>query len=543
LLTIVRQSDVSVYNKVYMNIFEEAAALKKAGRVFAIAMITESKGSTPRSSARMLIREDRSTVGTVGGGPVELYVIDQALIAMREGKNRTCQYTLLMKEKVGMHCGGEMSFFIDVDVPGSNLVLVGAGHVNQAVAKAAVATGFNVAVADDRKELLNSEFFPPQVSLLYGATLQEAVDQTGINENSFVLVATGNEDSAGLRAVLPANPQFLAMLGSRRKALMIKKGMLNDGWKEEDLQKVICPAGINIGAESPAEIAMSILSQMFMFKTDSDGREIHRAKPMKNLIIVRGAGDIATGTIIRLHNAGYPVLALETEEPTVIRRTVAFAEAVHSGKAEVEGIRARLAVSPEEIEKIISSGEIAVAVDPGGTFIKSLHPAAVVDAILAKKNLGTTIDSAPLTIALGPGFEAGKDVNFVVETSRGHDLGKIIKKGPATANTGIPGTIEGFTEERIIRASASGKVEVIKDISSIVKKGDIIARIGKTDVPATIDGMIRGMIRPGTEVPEGMKMGDIDPRGEKAQYKTISDKARAIGGSVLEILLRQSLCP
>lgn len=526
-----------------MNIYEEAAALKKANRVFAIAMITRSKGSTPRSSARMLIRDDRSILGTIGGGPVELYVIEQALIAMKEGKNRTCTYTLQMKEKEGMHCGGSMEFFIDVEIPGTFLVLVGAGHVNQAVAKAAVNLGFHVSVADNRKTLLNRESFPQDVSLYYGETLQEAVDQTGLNENSFVLIATGSEDSAAIRAVMGSHPRFLGMLGSSRKALMIKTELLKEEWTNEDLQKIICPIGLNIGAETPAEIAISILSQMIMFKTGTNGREIFKTNPLGNLIIVRGAGDIATGTISRLYNAGYPVLALETREPTVIRRTVAFAEAVRSGNTTIEGITARLADTAEDVRTIISSGEIAVAVDPEGILIERFKPIAVIDAILAKKNLGTKIDCAPLTIAMGPGFEAGKDVDFIVETARGHDLGKIISEGPAKANTGIPGNIEGYTDERIIRSPVAGKVEVVKDIASIVKKGDVIARIGNTEIPATLNGMIRGMIRQGTVVPAGMKMGDIDPRGEKARYDTISDKARAIGGSVLEILLRKSLCP
>ncbi|MBI9098351.1 MAG: EF2563 family selenium-dependent molybdenum hydroxylase system protein [Spirochaetaceae bacterium] len=526
-----------------MNIFEEAAALKKENRVFAIAMITESKGSTPRSSARMLVKENGSIVGTIGGGPVELYVIEQAREAMKEGKNRTCSYTLLMKEKEGMHCGGEMTFFIDVEVPGTTLLLVGAGHVNQAVARIAVNTGFNVIVADNRIELLNPDFFPPHVLLFHGETLEEAVEQTDLDEKTFVLVATGSEDKAGLKAVMMKNPRFLAMLGSRRKALMIKKELLQEGWNEDDLQKVICPAGLDIGAESPGEIALSLLSQMVMVKTETNGRELYPSSKHKNLIIVRGAGDIATGTISRLHKAGYAVLALETDNPTVIRRTVAFAEAVHSGKAKVEGIEAELAGTPEEIQKTHQSGKIALAVDPEGKLIGQLKPSAVIDAILAKKNLGTTRNSAPLTIALGPGFEAGKDVHYVVETSRGHDLGKIISRGPAKANTGIPGNINGFTEERIIRSPSAGKVTVLKEIGSIVSKGEIIASVGKTEVSASIDGLIRGMIRPGTEVTENMKIGDIDPRGEKAQFMTISDKARAIGGSVLEILLSHSLCP
>ena len=526
-----------------MNIFEEAAVLKKANRVFAIAMITEAKGSTPRSSARMLIRDNGSTLGTVGGGPVELYVIDQSLKAIKERKNRTCEYTLVMRKKEGMHCGGEMSFFIDVEVPDTSLLLVGAGHVNQAIARAAVLLDFKVTVVDDREKLLKEELFPDDVELHLGANLQEAVDQTDLNENSYVLVATGSEDSAGLKAVIDKKPFYLAMLGSRRKAVMIKKGLLEDGYKQEALDRVICPAGLDIGAESPAEIAISLISQLIMFKTESSGREIYPSNPLKNLVIIRGAGDIATGTISRLHNAGYPVLALETADPTVIRRTVSFAEAVHDGETEIEGLMACLARSGDEIHSIIASGDIAVTVDPEGKYIEQLKPAVVIDAILAKKNLGTTANMAKTTIALGPGFEAGKDVHIVIETARGHSLGRIIKEGPSLPNTGIPGNIEGVTEGRIVRSPVKGIVEVIKDIGSIVNEGEVIARIDGVDVNAPISGMVRGMIRNGMEIPSGLKMGDIDPRGERADYTTISDKAKAIAGSVLEVLLSRNICP
>lgn len=491
----------------------------------------------------MLIRDDGTTLGTVGGGPVELYVIEQAKEAIRERKNRTCDYTLIMKENEGMHCGGELSFFIDVEIPGSSLLLVGAGHVNQAVAKLALLSGFTVKVVDDREALLKKELYPPSVELFYGENLEEAVNKSEISQGSFVLVATGSEDSEGLKAVRNIQPFFLAMLGSRRKALMIKKGLKEENWSDEEINRIICPAGLDIGAETPSEIAISMISQMIMHRTGSEGKELYNQDYLKNLIIIRGAGDIATGTIMRLKNSGYPVLALETAEPTVIRRTVACAEAVRSGETEIEGNKAILASNSDEIKRIIAEGHIPVAVDPSGKFIKELKPAAVIDAILAKKNLGTNRDMAPLTIALGPGFSAGDDVHYIVETCRGHYLGKIIEVGPALANTGIPGNISGFTEERIVRSPGEGKVDVLRDIGSIVKKDEVIARIGKSDVKATMDGMVRGMIRQDTIVPAGMKIGDIDPRGEQADYTTISDKANAIGGSVLEILIRNRILP
>ena len=260
----------------------------------------------------------------------------------------------------------------------------------------------------------------------------------------------------------------------------------------------------------------------------------------ESLILVRGAGDLATGTIHRLFRAGFPVMALETARPAAIRRQVSFCEAVYDGRAEVEGLEAVLAKNAEEARMLLKSGKIPVFVDPEGTLIEKLHPDVVVDAVLAKKNLGTRIDMAPLTIALGPGFTAGTDVDLVVETRRGHDLGRIFREGQASPNTGIPGNIGGFTLERVVRAQAEGVFRNLARIGDVVQKGDPIGEVCSEDgekhpVPATLTGVLRGLLRDGYPVTEGFKLADIDPRKEElANCFTISDKARCIAGSVLE---------
>lgn len=257
----------------------------------------------------------------------------------------------------------------------------------------------------------------------------------------------------------------------------------------------------------------------------------------ENLVIVRGGGDIATGTIVRLYNSGFKVAILEIEKPTVIRRTVAFAQGVYSGETEVEGIRARRVEAPEEALEVISQGEIPIIIDKDAASIDVLEPEIVIDAILAKRNFGTHMDMAPIVIGLGPGFEAGKDVHAVIETNRGHNLGRVIYSGPAEANTGIPGNIGGFTKERVIWSPASGRVKNIKEIGDMVKKGEIIGYVNDTEVLAPLDGVIRGLIIEGIEVTKGFKIGDVDPRGRREYCFTISDKARAIGGGVLEGIL------
>ncbi len=256
------------------------------------------------------------------------------------------------------------------------------------------------------------------------------------------------------------------------------------------------------------------------------------------LVIVRGGGDLASGTIYTLHQCGYKVIVLETQLPTTIRRKAAFSEAVYQGEFEVEGVKAVCVKDIEDIDKIVSAGYIPVIIDPDGEVIEQLKPDVVVDAIIAKKNLGTKKSMAPLVIGLGPGFVAGVDVHVVIETMRGHHLGKIIRSGQAAPNTGVPGNIGGFTKERVIHAPSEGVMKCVATIGDIVKKGDIIAYINDAPVYATLDGVLRGLLREGLVVPVGFKIADIDPRiSEKENCITISDKARTIAGGVLQAVL------
>ena len=263
---------------------------------------------------------------------------------------------------------------------------------------------------------------------------------------------------------------------------------------------------------------------------------------MENLIIVRGGGDIATGTIYRLYQCGFQVLVLEIPNPSAIRRNVAFSEAVYQGEQKVEDVTCFLAENLADAVSMLKEGKLVMLVDPDGESIPKLKPMAVVDGILAKKNLGTNRSMADITVALGPGFEAGKDVDAVIETMRGHSLGRVIYQGKAMKNTGVPGVIGGYAKERVIHSPAGGKLKNVKKITDLVKQGDIIATI-ETDeesipVRATIDGLLRGLIRDGYPVTKGFKIADIDPRiDEYENCFTISDKARCIAGGVLEAIL------
>ena len=259
---------------------------------------------------------------------------------------------------------------------------------------------------------------------------------------------------------------------------------------------------------------------------------------MNDLIIVRGAGDIATGVIQKLHRSGFKVVSLEVPLPTAIRRKVSLCEAIYEGEYIVEDIKAKKVDSIMDLEFCFNKNIVPIIIDPKGDIIKKLNPLAVIDATLCKKNIGTSKSMAPITIALGPGYEANKDVDVVVETMRGHNLGRLIFNGPAQKNTGIPGKVGGFDKERVIHSSCEGKVKILKDIGSFVKKGEIICKVDDKEIYATIDGLLRGIIRDGSYVPKGMKIADIDPRKEEYENCfTISDKARNIGGSVLEAIL------
>lgn len=273
----------------------------------------------------------------------------------------------------------------------------------------------------------------------------------------------------------------------------------------------------------------------------------------KDLIVVRGAGDLATGTIHRLKKAGFRMLVLEAEHPAAIRRQVALSEAVYAGSARVEDVEAvrmdvdlaekknRKELLEPEMERIWKKDGVPVLVDPAGLSIAALRPAVVVDAILAKKNLGTTKEMAPLVIALGPGFTAGEDVDVVIETKRGHNLGRVIRSGSAVPNTGIPGIIGGYGKERVMHAQAEGILRNAASIGDIVEARAVIAEIetenGTVPVEASLSGLLRGLIRDGYPVTKGFKIADIDPRKEELQNCfTISDKARCIAGSVLEVI-------
>lgn len=259
------------------------------------------------------------------------------------------------------------------------------------------------------------------------------------------------------------------------------------------------------------------------------------------LIVIKGAGDLASGVAYRLKRAGFPLLMTELAAPLFVRRTVAFGEAVYSGEITIEDLTAHRVHNGDEAQQMAYSTAIPVLVDPAATVVTQVQPAILVDAIIAKRNLGTRINNAPLVIALGPGFTAGVDCHVVIETKRGHRLGRPLEQGSAAADTGIPDLVNGIGADRVLRAPTGGQVKPLVTIGDQVSNGQAVAQVGGLTLYAPFAGTVRGLIHPSVLVTPGMKIGDLDPRGVVEHCFTISDKALAIGGGVLEAILASAV--
>ncbi len=478
-------------------LFENAEEKEKKGLGFAIVTLIEKSGVSPRRSTRMIVYSDGSTSGTLGGGDAERQAAKDALLLIKEGKSE--------KRRYNVHQGGDVVLMFDTVERKKDVFIFGSGH-------------FALALKDVFEYL---KFRIHMIDAFYGEAEKEFKSEDADENSACIFTDHQNREKFFNEA-------------ERSRAFYI--GCLSSRSRKVDLfdRRIYIPSGLDINSDTPEQVAICIAGEVFAAFNKKAGRSMRDER--ERLVIVRGAGDLATATIIRLKRAGYHVLALETAEPSSIRRTVSLSEAVYDKSATVEKEKAVLIDSAEDAFSAFDDGLIPILIDEKGEAIKKLRPTVVVDAIIAKKNLGTKIDDAELTIALGPGFHASRDVDFVIETQRGHNLGKVISSGEAAPNSGKPGIIEGFGEERVIHSPEDGKIRHFFSIGDIVRKGEIIARVGETDVPASIDGMLRGLIREGYECKKGLKIADIDPRGARAEYLTMSDKARAISGSVLEVV-------
>jgi xanthine dehydrogenase accessory factor len=590
-------------------VFSKAYELLQQGIPVSLVTIIKKEGSASRENGRMLVWKDKQCLGTIGGGALEAFAIEQA-DALQNRKEPRCLVSFSI-EQVGTEKAGAVQIFIEqirkgeddklfllaselehfhspfayistlegqskkrfllhaesfiygspssaleksakksfyenkgsvvqegaytyfVDIPQrrASLLLIGGGHVNQAIASLADTLGIETQVLETREEYTKRELFPNARKLVVAPTLKEGLESVSIEPYTSIVIAAHAFGAEEAEYLFSTQASYIGILASHNKERAFKQRLKLTA---DDEKRLFSPIGLDLGAQSPEEIAVSVLSEILKVTNKTTGTSLKYKN--QNLVIVRGAGDLATGVILRLANAGYQVIALETDKPTVIRCTVSLAQAMFDQTMTVENTTAVRCDAIGQVFAILKEGKIPILADPEGAAIEKLKPICVVDAILAKRNLGTKITDAPLVMGLGPGFTAGKDCHVVIETKRGHSLGRIITEGCAIPDSGIPGIIGGYGAERVIRSPGEGIFHSDKKLGDIVKAGDCIATVDGQTIFATIDGMLRGLLNNGLAVTKGFKVADIDPRGKAAEFTTSSDKAKAIGGGVLEAL-------
>lgn len=567
----------------HSSIFKTAAYLEESSLDFAMITITKAEGSSPRHNAKMIVDENKKTYGTIGGGPLEIYAIEEALKQIEKCENKNIHYRLNKNKKenvageiinengsiektLNMLCGGNVDIFIEVVKNSLSFVLVGSGHINFAVSRLLELLNYGYSVVDTENDFILSnnvkEKFKKSKNFITESTLTNALKKININKNSVVIIATNNSDEEALNYLIKKEVLFLGMIGSKRKSTILKDKILKETLNKENnlsqnesknkteniiiknnLENINTPLGLNIGAETPEEIAVSILALVISKIKNKDALNMSLSAKNKKTVIIRGGGDIATGVIVSLKKAGFNVIAFEVEYPTVIRRTVSLANCIYEESMSIENIKSVLVHDVYEAIKISESKDtIPFLIDENMKYLKIINPHILIDATISKKNNGLNKDLADFVIALGPGFIAGTDCHIVIETMRGHNLGKIILLGEAEKNTGVPGIINGVGEKRLLKASSNGIIKLKKNIGDRVQAGDVIAFVEsenneKHKIKAEIDGIIRGLLKDRLAVTDKLKIGDIDPRGCKEHAFTISDKSRFLGYAVLSAIL------
>jgi len=524
-----------------MTLFEEVSDIVAEGEPAAILTVVDTDGSAPRGVGTRMVVTDEAEYGTIGGGTVEGLAIEAAREVLRgEAEPGIRSYELEPGGNTGMVCGGGMDVFVDRIHARPRLYVAGGGHIGQELAPLAAHLGYDVTVVDDREACADPDRFPDAVEVVHG-DYGDALGDVPMTDETAVAVATrsGTFDGQAVAAALDGGAGYVGLVASERKAEHVLSGLAEEGYGEAELAGVRTPVGLDLGGEGPADIALAILAEIHRDRHGASG-ERETSLDLEDLVVVRGGGDLGSGVVYRLHRAGYPVVVTEVARPSVVRRGVAFGTAVYDGEVTVEEVTGRRAGDVDEAVATLADGEVPVLEDPEATVAADLDAAVLVDAIMAKgkTDTGTRWDDADVVVGLGPGFEAGTDVDAVVETDRGHELGRVIYEGTASPYDGEPGSRRGYTHERVLRAPTDGRWETAVDIGDLVEAGDTVGAVDGAAVRTEIDGLVRGLVHDGLSVAEGAKLGDVDPRGESVDHEKISDKALCLGGGVLEAVLR-----
>ncbi len=526
-----------------MTVFGDIDELVDRGEPVSVLTIVGKDGSAPRDvGAKMAVTRDQE-VGTIGGGTVEALAVEDArdvLAGDAEPGVRT--YELRPGGNTGMVCGGSMDVFIDRVRGSRRLFIAGGGHIGAELAPMAESLGYDTTVIDDREEYTDPDRFPKTTAVIHGDYYDDLVERP-ITEESAVVVATrsGAYDRNAVRAGLDQGAGYIGLVASEDKTEHVFDGLREEGYTERQLSQVRAPVGLDLGGGSPAAVGLSVLAEMHLDFYDASGNR-ETAFALDDLVVVRGGGDLGTGVAYRLNRAGFPVIVTDVEQPTAVRRAVAFAEAVYADEVEIEGVTGRKVANVDQAIATLREGGVAVLQDPDASVADELDAAILVDAIMAKGkyDTGTRREDADVVIGMGPGFTAAEDVDAVVETDRGHELGRVYYEGTARAYDGTPGERLGHTHERVLRAPTGGRWETSTELGEMVDADEVVGHVDDEPVSSEIEGLVRGLVHDGVEVEEGAKLGDVDPRGESVDHTKISDKALGLGGGVLEAVLHLS---
>ncbi len=521
-------------------LMRELLAAADGGEPVALATVVETRQSVPRhAGSKMLVWADGRCSGSVGGGEMEARVIAEARRALADGRTRLLHYELLEPGSgdPGV-CGGEVAVYVEPYLPDPTVLVVGCGHVGREVASLAHWLGLRVVATDDRPEMVTRDRLPDADMLIPGP-VTDAIGAVRADQTHAVVVARSMlVDLDVLPPLLAAGMRSVGVIGSGRRWQTTRAQLLARGIPACDLDRVRAPIGVELGAETPREIALSILAEVVaLHRGDEDPA---RCPPSTRgpagcadtLVLLRGGGDLATGAAWRLTRAGFPVVVCELEHPLTVRRRVALSSAVADGRVDIEGMVGVRATVSEAIG-LTQQGLVPVLVSSG---LPELSAQVVVDARMAKRALDTTIDDAPLVVALGPGYTAGVHAHAVVETMRGPHLGRVFWFGSVAPDTGTPGEVAGHGTERVLRAPVEGAARWEARIGDLVEAGAVLGTVGGREVHSPFAGVVRGLVADGTVVPAGLKVGDVDPRAD-TDWREISDKALAVGGGVLEAVL------
>ncbi len=524
-----------------MSLFETVSDLVERGEPVALLTVVGKDGSAPRDvGAKMAVTADEA-YGTIGGGTVEALAIDEArkvLVDREEPGVRT--YELEVGGNTGMVCGGRMDVFIDRVAGNARLYIAGGGHIGQVLASLGLTMGYDVTVVDDREDYADQDRFPDDVTVIHGGYGEALADRPMTVETAVVVATRGSTfDARAVAAGINGGAGYVGLVASETKARRVLETLADDGYRWEALLRVRSPTGYDLGGSGPEDVALAILAELHAMRHGADA-EPTTPVPLEDLVVIRGGGDLGSGVVYRLAQAGFPVIVTETASPTVVRRHAAFASAMYEGSIEIQGVTGRKAETVDEVAHILLDGDVPVIEDPDGEVISRLDASIVVDAIMAKgkRDTGTNRELAAVVIGMGPGFEAGEDVDAVIETDRGHELGRVYYEGTASEYNGVPAAREGYTTERVFYAPTQGSWKREVAIGELVTSGEVLGTVDGEAVIAEIDGLVRGLVHDGVEVTDGTKLGDIDPRGDAVDPATISDKALCLGGGVLEAILR-----